>query len=87
VLVSLPLIRYSISPTLFEWRIAGLILSGTCVILILLRPKIKSPLLESLVTLRREIGLGKNFNDILERTIIALEGLSIPDIMQKELGN
>jgi hypothetical protein len=85
LLFLLPLTQGSILPALVEWRISGLVIMGSVIILILSHPRVQSPLLETLISLRRELVFGANLESVFERIKIALEGLAVPDVLQLEL--
>jgi hypothetical protein len=70
-----------------DFRIAALLLVMVCLLRILGTLRTKTPILESLIKIRREFLLGHvNTSTAVQQVEIALEGLRVDDILQEEVG-
>lgn len=80
------LVGRTISPTISEYRSAGLLMAITLMLSILARRGRDSPLLQTLIDIRRNIGFGRlPVEDAKRQAEIALEGMTASDILQDEL--
>lgn len=69
-------------------RIAGLIATTYFLIVLISKISINSPLLESLINIRRELSLGHlDYKLALEQTDIVIAGLKISNVLQEYVGN
>lgn len=78
--------QQGISPTWAEYRVGGLLLGIMIVVQLLAREHPRSPLLDSLVDLRRTLGLRKMDVEFARRqTEIALAGMTVSDAFQADI--
>lgn len=76
----------SIAPALCEYRVAGLLLAAIVTLQILARVRRRTPLLDSLVQIRRSLGLRRmNSGSATQQTEIALAGMTLADAVQDDL--
>jgi hypothetical protein len=69
-----------------ELRLGGLLFAIGIVVLLVTRSQPKTPLLETLVQIRRAVGLGQLDLDSARRQVdIALEGMNVSDVLQSRL--
>lgn len=70
-----------------EYRVGGLLFASAYILRIIVRGQPESPLLDTLIELRRALGLGKiDFESAARQAEIALTGLSASEILQDDLG-
>jgi len=75
-----------VSPTAPEWRVGGLLFAITLVLQILAQEQPRTPLLETLIDIRRNLALGLVDLDSARRdTEISLLGMKTADVLQDDL--
>ncbi|MDT5271151.1 MAG: hypothetical protein QOH49_3337 [Acidobacteriota bacterium] len=80
------LFNRTISPLMSEYRITGLLIAITQILIIFGKREQDTPLLQSLIDIRRNLGLGRlQLDDAKHQIEIALEGMTASDVLQDEL--
>lgn len=75
-----------VNPTLQEYRLAGLFAAGYVILFLLVRGQRQTPLLQSLIEMRRSIALGQLDVELATRQVdIALQGMTTSDVFQADL--
>ncbi len=78
--------NHILSFSISDYKLSSLILAFSILLIILVRSRIRTPLLDSLIRLRRDIALSKlDIDDAVKQVDIALIGLRVTDVFQKEL--
>jgi hypothetical protein len=81
-----PLFEGVVLPSIYEYKIAGLLLAIVQIIRTLAKGKQNTPLLQTLINIRRSLGLGElQLEDAKQQIEIALEGMSVSDVLQDEI--
>lgn len=80
------LLNDSLSFTIPEYRIGGLLFVISLILLLLAKGQPQTPLLETLVGIRRSLGLGQlDFDSARRQVEIALQGMTVSDVLQNDL--
>jgi hypothetical protein len=80
------LLRQMVLPTVPEYRVGGLLLIATIVLLILTKRRSQTPLLETLVGIRHNLALEQiDLDSARRQTEIALLGMKVDDVLQNDL--
>lgn len=81
-----PIWERTLSPSVSEYRVAGLLFAITQLLLILAKREPNTPLLQTLIDLRRNLAFGKlELKEARQQAETALEGMTASDILQDEL--
>lgn len=73
-------------PTVFDWRVGGLAMTASVLLLWLAKGDPEIPLLQSLINIRRSLGLGEvSIESAKQQADIALSGMRISDVLQGQV--
>lgn len=81
-----PLINGKISPSVSEYRIAGLLVAICELLFLIVKRGPSTPLLQTLIDIRRNLAFGNlGLEDAKRQIEIALEGMTVADVLQDDI--